>query len=362
MNFLKEFDVAIIGAGITGLSTAYALSCHAKLKIALLDQFSIGHRFGGSHGASRIFRSIYAHPGYLKLIKRAAQAEWPQWEREMKRVFLHPNSCCTFGQGNVFEQYLHSVENGGMEIDILDASCARKLFPQFRFPNINAILHDRTGGVLAAQEVIAHLKMSILKRGVQLFEETKILAIDSSEDPIRIVTNRKEIISKRLVVAAGSWIPKLIPSLSPLITPIRQTVGYFKLRGNPAYCQVGCFPNWAFIGEKDLLFYGLPQFGCEGIKAARHATQGTADDPDQHKDEGDPVEIAALEEFLREHLALPLDRLVKSETCFYANTSEEGFILDFLPEDPRIILGSVCSGHDCAPGGIMGGKAFRHGC
>lgn len=341
-----NFDVAILGAGITGLSTAHALSRHPELKVALLEQFSVGHPFGGSHGTSRILRSVYSHPGYVKLIQRAYHEEWPRLEEELGSVFIHPNPCCCFGRGKIFENYLNSIGNYGLDIDILDIPSARRLFPQFRFQGVRAVLHDRTGGVLAAQEILHRLKESILKRGVQLREKTKVSALHSDQDSIRITTDRGTISTQRLVIAAGAWIPKLIPALHSTITPIRQTVGYFKLQGKEDSYQISRFPNWAFIGEEENeLFYGLPQFGCEGIKAARHVTAGMGDDPNLSSDSGDPLQITALEEFIREHFMQPLERLLRSETCFYANAPEEGFILDLLPEDPRIVIGSVCSGH-----------------
>jgi len=52
-----------------------------------------------------------------------------------------------------------------------------------------------------------------------------------------------------------------------------------------------------------------------------------------------------LENFVREQFTQPIDKLVKSETCFYANTPNENFIIDLLPTDKRIAVGSVCSGH-----------------
>ena len=47
------FDVAVIGAGVMGSSTAYYLSKKGNIKVALFEQFDFLHRQGSSHGDSR---------------------------------------------------------------------------------------------------------------------------------------------------------------------------------------------------------------------------------------------------------------------------------------------------------------------
>lgn len=342
----NSFDVAIIGAGINGLAAAYALSRHSNLKVAILEQFTVGHPYGGSHGASRITRTVYSHPGYVKLMQRAHSCEWPQLEKEVGSVLIHRNSSCYFGRGKSFQKYLRSIENSGLEIDILEPSQARALFPQFRFSNIEAVLHDRTGGVIAAQETLDRLKTLIVNRGVKLYEKTKVLALDASKDPIQIITDKGAISTARIVMTAGAWIKQLLPSFESLITPIRQTVGYFQLQGPQNAYQIGRFPNWAFIGDgENSVYYGLPEFRCEGIKIARHVTAGKVDDPDLQNISPSPTHVDDLEKFIKENFTQTIHRLVKSETCIYANTPKEDFIIDLLPEDKRIAVGAVCSGH-----------------
>lgn len=39
----EEYDVAVVGAGVNGLMTAYHLSKNHNLRILLLEQFEFGH-------------------------------------------------------------------------------------------------------------------------------------------------------------------------------------------------------------------------------------------------------------------------------------------------------------------------------
>lgn len=336
----KEFDVLVIGAGINGLSTAYHLSLQTGLKVGIVEQFSVGHAFGGSHGASRIIRSTYAHPGYIRLMKRVQEYEWPLLEKEAGCKLIHPNPGCFYGYGNSFEKYIQSIVNCGLNIEILEVDAARRMFPQFRFPNASAVLRDLTGGVIAAGETIGRLASMIVRNGVKLYEGTRVLNVDSSGHPIKVSTDKGDILAERLVIATGAWTKQLVP----VVEPIRQTVGYFKLRGPWNDYQIGRFPNWAFIGDSQV-FYGLPEFGSEGIKVSQHVTAGKSDDPEVRVTTADLKQLDILEEFIQGHFVDPIEKLVHAETCFYANTPTEDFIIDLLPKDERIAVGLVCSGH-----------------
>ena len=86
-----KFDVLVIGAGINGLATAYHLSKRSNLKIGIVEQSSIGNAYGGSHGASRIIRSVYPNATYINLIQRARNQDWAELEKDADSVLIHPN-------------------------------------------------------------------------------------------------------------------------------------------------------------------------------------------------------------------------------------------------------------------------------
>src|SRR5919205_2816002 len=68
--------VAVIGAGVMGLATGWALRRRGH-EAVVYEQFTVGHPHGSSHGRSRIFRLAYAEPEYVRL----AQESLPLWRR-----------------------------------------------------------------------------------------------------------------------------------------------------------------------------------------------------------------------------------------------------------------------------------------
>ncbi|MBP9884167.1 MAG: FAD-dependent oxidoreductase, partial [Chitinophagales bacterium] len=85
---MKQYDIAVIGAGAMGSAAAYHLAKSGK-KILVLDRYAPPHSLGSSHGESRIIREAYfEHPMYVPLV-RQAYALWNQLEQESgKKLFL----------------------------------------------------------------------------------------------------------------------------------------------------------------------------------------------------------------------------------------------------------------------------------
>jgi len=127
--------------------------------------------------------------------------------------------------------------------------------------------------------------------------------------------------------------------LAPKIQVAHQDVGYFEIEGGRE------FPVWVYCPGEGDPFYGLPEFGRPGVKVARHRVGAKNDDPDRPTAECIPSDARdELEAFVAEQFAKPAV-CIGYEPCLYTNTVNEDFILDHHPNDPRIVIGSACSGH-----------------
>jgi sarcosine oxidase len=253
---------------------------------------------------------------------------------------------------------------------------ARSSFPAIRFESTDVVLRDETAGVVAASDAIAGLAARARALGATILEGTRVVRIDRSRDPIRVETDRRTLLAERVVITAGAWVPRLVRPLAPPLAVARQTVAYLELAGDPGASELGRFPIWAFLGGgRNGMFYGLPAFGRPGVKAARHETEGGRDDPDAGTAEDvrgsgarraavdsnrgrpvppDPRALEAVRAFFARRFTIPVTRIVGAETCLYTNEANEDFILDLWPGDPRIAVGSPCSGHGFKFGPLVG--------
>jgi sarcosine oxidase len=339
-------EVAVVGGGINGLCTLYHLHRMGVRNLLLLEQFRVGHDRGSSHGKSRITRSAYVDRAYVRLMKVVLQEEWPRLERDLGDRFIHTTHGCFYGTvDGRYRQYASAVEGSDLDVEDLSPDEARRRFPLFRFPGADGVLLDRTAGLIAAERTLINLDRHLARSGVSRLENAAVSEIDTSGNPVSIRTSDVHVRAERVVVTAGPWAHRLLPLLAPRLTVARQTVGYFRMRGDPADFSVDSFPVWGSLAaDKSDIFYGLPQFERDGIKIARHNLSDSDDDPDTEAPPPGSA-IQELETFIGKHFTRPVESCLATETCYYTNTETEDLILDLHPENEAVAIGAGFSGH-----------------
>src|ERR1700721_967396 len=88
-------DAVIIGAGLAGSATAWALARRGRSAV-VLEAFQPGHRRGSSHGSARIFRRAYPDPLYVRLTGDA-QRLWRELADEAGEEFVPTTGQIDFG-------------------------------------------------------------------------------------------------------------------------------------------------------------------------------------------------------------------------------------------------------------------------
>jgi len=353
------FGALVVGGGVHGLAAAWQLARARAAggsgveRVALVERFRLHHDRGSSHGQARITRTTYSDERYVHLVGVAHAEDWPRLERESEKTLIHRCDGVFFGppEGDIGRWAAAVSAAGAAGVARLDVREARRRFPAFAFPDAAFVLHDTTGGVVAAADTLLALDRRCRVEGVHVLEETRALSIDPSSQPVVVETDRGRLLAERVVVTAGAWVATLVPAMRGAVRVSRQHVGYFDVG---AAGEFGRFPVWVYLGDEARgLHYGLPAFGRPGIKAALHGVSASADDPDEHPGP-DAGAIARVREFLSHQLAVPVGPELHAETCLYTNTSDERFVIGPLPGHANVVVGSICSGHGFKFGPLMG--------
>jgi sarcosine oxidase len=337
----QRYPAMVIGGGVVGLAAAWHLLRMGCRPVAVVERFRIGHGRGSSHGSARMTRSTYASSAYAALMLHVRDEEWPRLERAAGVTLVRPADVVFFGPDRpTLAVYGAAVQAAGADVERVPHAEARRRFPSLRFSDDSEILHDRTGGVIAADETIRSLVRLVGRDGGVVLEDTHVRAVEPDAHGIRLVTDRGPFEAERVVISTGAWIPELVPVTRGVVTVVPQTVAYVRL-AVPAHT----LPSWVHFGAApSSVTYALPEVGRDALKVGHHLTKGPAADPYEATMPADE-EVTAIRRELDQILGVPVLEALGSERCLYAMTATEDFVIDRWPGEPRVAYASACSGH-----------------
>jgi sarcosine oxidase len=320
---MTRADVVIVGGGLLGLATAYAL--RGRRDVVVFERDTVGHARAGSHGPTRVFRLGYADDRYVRLAQQA-RATWDALESEAGVRLLFPTPQLTFGPGAaaVFDALRHADAPARR----LTAADVAEQFPAFAGHG-EAVLEEASA-VIAADTVLDTLRNGM---DAELREHVAVRAVESD----RVETDDGVVYARSVVVCGGPWTRALVPSL-----PTHATLEHLAyVRPSPA----AALP--IFIDFREPATYGLPTPGSDLYKIALHHAGATVD-PDAPF-----TPDASCVNQLRHAAAqwLPGGDIVDIDVCPYDNTVDEDFILARID---GITVGAGTSGHAFKFGPLLG--------
>lgn len=321
-------DVAVVGGGVMGTSTAWALA-RDGFDVTLVEQFAIGHKRGSSHGASRIFRLSYPDARYVEM----AQAALPLW-RELERDANETLMTTTGGldTGKTLGEHVGALDACGAAFEMIDGAEVARRWPMVNVRPEEPVLFQPDAGIVAADRTVAAFARLAGAAGARVVEDTRVAGIEELGDAVRLVTSAGEIVAGVAVVTAGAWAAALLATAGIALdtTPTRETVAFFEI-GSPTPPTI---VDW---GSPSV--YGLSSPG-QGIKVGEHIA-GPVVDPDE-TGAPDRASVERLERWVAARYAGAAARPHHVETCLYTNTVDQHFVLE---RHGRIVVGSPCSGH-----------------
>ena len=325
-----------------GSATAYHLA-KSGADVLVLEQFQRGHRFGSSHGETRIIRFFYDKPFYTELMK-TAYAEWRDLESVSGKPLLFiTGSLCLGTRGNAYGRAVRqSLDAAGVESEWWDATELTKRFPQFRVSNDMDILYQKDTGFLHAAEcVLTHLQLAE-QHGATVREQTPVAEIDWQADVPTVRTENGTFRGRKIVVTAGAWTGILLSEMNLPLTVTKQQVCYYQ-PADTARFQGDRFPVFTEATVDDEFLYGVPYFGRNGLKIGRHG-RGEIVSPETCKRTVEADYVAHVDTYVKGRIP-ELGKTAHAEVCLYTETVDEDFIIDAHPRCPDLLIAAGFSGH-----------------
>src|SRR5688572_30521054 len=184
------------------------------LRVLGLERFDLIHEHGSSHGLTRIIRLAYwEHPTYVSLLKRAYEL-WRELEDLSDERLLHITGSVDAGPagGSVFEGALRSSELHGLPHEVMDGAELHRRFPGYRLPGEMRCLYQPEGGFLLPERCnVAHVVLG-QTHGAEVHCREPVRDWGAAGGHVWVRTMRGRYQAGRLVVCAGPWASKLVPS------------------------------------------------------------------------------------------------------------------------------------------------------
>jgi sarcosine oxidase len=339
---LENFDVAVIGMGALGSAAAYQLAGRG-VSVVAFEQFELGHVRGASHDTSRIIRTSYGAPEYVRLAQ-AAYRDWAELESVTGETLVTITGGLVFfpaGGPYSADDFRSSLDETGVPYELLTPAEVSARWPQFSLPDGVQAIYTADSGIVHASRSVAALQMQARARGAVIRARTPVERLVPDADGVVIHTTHGEVRAGKVIVAADAWTNQLLAPLGaeiPLIT-MQEQVSYFKPEDGAAFDRER-FPVW--IWEDEYCYYGFPTYGEPSIKAARDVSNNIMT-PQQRTFVPSPELLDQLTSFMGSTIP-GSGQVLRTVTCQYALTPDRRFIISPLEQYPNIIVG-LGAGH-----------------
>ncbi|WP_315718936.1 MULTISPECIES: N-methyl-L-tryptophan oxidase [unclassified Bradyrhizobium] len=358
---MAQFDVIVIGCGAVG-SAALLHLAKAGQRVLGIDRFQPPHRFGSTHGETRITRAAIGEGvDYTPLAQRSHDI-WRELERETGARLFEQCGCLFIPSqhggevhGVTSAQFFANIETAarlhGVDGETLSPERLRADYPAFATAASDRAFLDREGGYLLVEDCVRTELAVAARHGAELLTGRRVTAFRRVGSALTVTMDDGASASATtLIVTTGPWITELIAPLQRRVNVTRQVLYWFEILSNPErFGPDAPVFIWDVSGRERAAsdIYGFPWLGSpgKGVKIANEVMTGETD-PDRVSREVTPDEIVATyETYVRPFVPDLGPACLRSEVCLYTNAPGGRFIIDRDPADDNVIYASACSGH-----------------
>jgi sarcosine oxidase len=348
----NQFDYIVIGVGSMGSSTCYHLAKSGATVLGI-EQFELAHERGAHTGQSRIVRKAYfEHPDYIPLLARAYQ-NWREIEDVSGNKMYHETGLFYGGpKGHVI---IENVRAAALQykIPLLDSTKGDQLeiLPLFELPSDYEWIYEPEAGFVETEKAILSYVEEAKKSGAVIHQHEKVFGWELIDNGVEVSTSNGKYTCKKIIVTAGPWSAKLMPTINDQLKVTRQTLMWIQPDEANAF-KTPEFPCWFMVDkEKSGAYYGFPIAAINdaknpiGFKFAYHYP-GAETDPDDVDRNISEIDREPLLSFIERYIPKAKGQVLDVKTCLYSNSKDENFVIDCLSgTEGRVCFARGFSGH-----------------
>jgi glycine/D-amino acid oxidase-like deaminating enzyme len=294
-----DVDVAIIGAGYTGLWTAYyLLKQDPNLNIVILEAEVAGYGASGRNGGwcSAYFPTEIDKLGRVhgRDAARAMQDAMHDTVTEIENVITHEGLECEWQRGGSItfartslqwqraQEYIHHWEQWGYDASHYALLSAGEAKERANATDLFGATYTPHVGAINPAKLVRSLANLVEKMGATIYEHTAATRIEQGA-----VTTADGVVRARYIVRATEGYTKSIAGNKRTLVPIYSLMMATEPLSDLVWDQIGLAKRETFSDFRNLIIYGQRtsdnRFAFGGRGAPYHFGSNIKDEYDQHE-------------------------------------------------------------------------------
>jgi glycine/D-amino acid oxidase-like deaminating enzyme len=278
-------DVAIVGAGFTGLWTAAFLKeLDPALDVCVLEQRIAAYGASGRNAGILGDTIDHTHELAIAHFGRAEAARLAVLGRENVAALradleargidcdLEPTGQLHVALSPEQADELRAAEAAARSLGVSDLRLLAREEARLEVhsPLYEGALFNPAGGVLDPVKLVLGLKDDTKRRGARVFENTKVRALEPSGRHVVVRSDRGEVVARKAILATNAWSHELLPRLrfrflplydyilvsEPLTSGQRETIGW---RSRQGVSDARSFFNYYRLTRDDRILWGTSE-------------------------------------------------------------------------------------------------------
>lgn len=272
MSINGHQQVAVIGAGVIGVMTAWQLAKQGH-HVTVYEQWNTPNDRGASAGESRIFRTAYKEGiEYVPLLQKSLRL-WEEVQSAQKRCVLQMCGGVTIGRPDHpdIRAVVECAEDADLNYEVLDSTEMAKRFPQYAVDADEVGVYDPAAGIFRPELAVLIAREESKRLGATYRSYERVLNIRETANCLAVDTAADVAKYDKVVVATGAWASQLGGLEPQLVTPKRLVAGWFPA-GNVSLHQPERMPI-AIRRHPDAGFSCFPILDGMAVKILPHHLQ-----------------------------------------------------------------------------------------
>jgi glycine/D-amino acid oxidase-like deaminating enzyme len=204
-------DVVIIGGGVIGVATAYALA-RAGIDACLLERHDIGAGTSSAAAAAALLQTKTSQEK-LDLAKKSLDL-LDSLHKELDESFEYAHTGSLLAAASEAEMAIVHDKVGalsalGLDIQLIDGDEARRMMPVLG-PDIIGASYSPLDAQINPLELVTAYAAAARRHGAKICSFTEVTGIERQQGRITgVQTNRGQINTGEVINAAGVWAPRI---------------------------------------------------------------------------------------------------------------------------------------------------------